>query len=236
MSRSKLGGTELDGMDIFLIALSLMTIVVTGLLYPRLPTEIPMQWGLDGQVNRYGSRAAIWLTALLPLLMYVIMKAVPRIDPRRDSYRKHATAYRSTVVATIIFMIAIHGIVLAASLGVPIAVATFVKAGVGVLFVVIGNFLTQARHNYTFGIRLPWTLASERVWRKTHRLGGPVFVTAGLGFLVVAPFSGTIAIVIPLGLLFGGLIGLSVYSYVLFAREREGNDGTTGTKTGTELA
>jgi uncharacterized membrane protein len=220
--RTEPRGTELDGMDIFLIALSLMTIVATGLLYSRLPARIPMQWGLDGQVNWYGSRASIWLTASLPAALYALMKIVPRVDPRRDSYRKHAAAYRSTVVATIILMVAIHGIVLAASLGVPVAVDTFVKAGVGVLLVVIGNVLTQARPNYTFGIRLPWTLASERVWRKTHRLGGPVFVAAGLGFIGVAPFSGVIAILIPMGLLFGGLAGLSVYSYVLFEREQRG--------------
>ena len=213
-------GTELTGTDLFLITISLLTIAVTGFLYLRLPEQIPMQWGLDGQVNRYGRRSSIWLTASLPLFMYLLMKIVPRIDPRRDSYRKHASAFRVTVVAIIVFMVAIHGIVLAASLGVPVAVDTIVKAGIGVLFVVIGNVLTQVRPNYTFGIRLPWTLASETVWRKTHRLGGPVFVIAGLGFIVVAPISGIISIIIPFTLLLGGLIGLSVYSYVLFDQER----------------
>lgn len=220
------------GADMFVIALSVATLGITGLLYSRLPEQIPMQWGLDGQVNSYGSRSSIWLTASLPLLMYLLMKIVPRIDPRTDSYRKHASAFRATMVATIVFMVAVHGLVLAASLGVPLAVDAFVKAGVGVLFVVIGNYLTQARPNYTFGIRLPWTLASETVWRKTHRIGGPVFVVSGIGFIAVAPISGIISVIVPFVLLFGGLIGLAVYSYIAYTREQAGDGASEQSETG----
>ena len=75
---------------------------------------------------------------------------------------------------------------------------------VGLLFVVIGNFLGKVRKNFFIGIRTPWTLASDEVWSRTHRLGGWMFVAGGIVMIVGAfaglPVLGVIAVVLAIAL------------------------------------
>ncbi|MDP4157052.1 MAG: SdpI family protein, partial [Bacillota bacterium] len=82
-----------------------------------------------------------------------------------------------------------------------------------------GNFMTQLRHNYFFGIRTPWTLASEYVWKKTHRFGGYVFVVIGLVPLS-SIFIGPIGMYLFLGALAIGIVMILMYSYFVFKREK----------------
>jgi len=79
--------------------------------------------------------------------------------------------------------------------------------------VLLGNVMGQVRHNYFVGIRTPWTLADEEVWRRTHRMGGRLFVLGGLaiaaGGLVGGPW---LVAAILTSLTVAGL-GPVVYSY-----------------------
>ena len=87
---------------------------------------------------------------------------------------------------------------------------------IGVLFILIGNFLPKTKQSYTMGIKLPWTLASEENWNRTHRLAGFVWVIGGVYFVVMSFFSWTLAgFLIPVALL--GLIP-AAYSYILYRK------------------
>jgi uncharacterized membrane protein len=92
--------------------------------------------------------------------------------------------------------------------------------GIGVLFIVIGNLLPRARPNWFVGIRTPWTLSSDRVWEKTHRFGGQVFVGGGilmlLSGLVLAQWA-HVAVFIIIALCAASVL---VYSYVEWKREQ----------------
>ena len=98
----------------------------------------------------------------------------------------HKKAYSVAILAITLFMIAIHWISIYASLGNVVNIKILVNLGVGILFIVLGNYMGQIRHNYFFGIRNPWTLASEEVWTKTHRVGRYPFVLLGVIFIVSA--------------------------------------------------
>jgi uncharacterized membrane protein len=89
-------------------------------------------------------------------------------------------------------------------------------AGMGVLFVVMGNLLGKVTRNFFVGIRTPWTLANEEVWNRTHRLGGKLFVVAGL-VVVAAAFTGVSMWPVFIAIGLAGLIPI-VYSYVLYRR------------------
>jgi uncharacterized membrane protein len=89
-----------------------------------------------------------------------------------------------------------------------------------VLFIVIGNLLPRARPNWFVGIRTPWTLSSDRVWEKTHRFGGHVFVVVGilmiLSGVVVAAWARTgLSVLIALC-----AASVVIYSYVEWKREQ----------------
>ena len=92
----------------------------------------------------------------------------------------------------------------------------------GIMFILLGNYMPRIRPNYTFGIRTPWTPASETVWKKTHRVGGYVFVLSGVIIVVCSFFRGWAAL-IGIGVLLAGTIVSSVYSWLVFREEQNHN-------------
>lgn len=159
------------------------------ILYPLLPERVPVHWNWRGEVDRYGSRFEGAFTApLLALGIYALMLVAPLIDPRRENYARFAGAYRLLRWVFVLFMAGIYVVWMAAALGYRVDIGFAVKTALGLLFIAIGNVLGQVRFNYFVGVRTPWTLADEAVWRRTHRLAAKVWVLGGLVCLVLAPF------------------------------------------------
>jgi uncharacterized membrane protein len=197
----------------------------------RLPAEalIPTSWTLDGQIDGYASKlpGLFGPVALFPVVVGVLF-LVPKIEPRRINLARSAKAFRATVYAAIVFFAAVHVLIVASALGYALAVGRVLPVGVGALLVVIGNWLPKTRSNFLFGIRTPWTLSSDYTWRRTHRVGGRIFVALGLVMMFAAALLPPAAIT---GVLVGGAVvaslGLVVYSYVVWRtapdiRQREG--------------
>jgi uncharacterized membrane protein len=169
-----------------LIGISVLSVAGIGLVYFRLPETIPVHWGFSGQADGWGGRANIIWMGLMPLAMIVLFRLLPRFDPRKDAYVKHAKALAFIETALVVFFIGISWLVVVSSLGFPIEVGDTVRIGIGLLFVILGNFMGQLKRNYFVGIKTPWTLADDEVWRRTHRRGGWVFVVDGLLFVASA--------------------------------------------------
>ncbi|RDV84715.1 SdpI family protein [Ammonifex thiophilus] len=161
------------------------------ILYPLLPERVPVHWNWRGEVDGYGTRLQGAFTApLLALGIYLLMLVTPLIDPRRRNYARFSGAYRLLRWGFVLFMAGIYGVWMAAALGYPVDIGLAVKMGISLLFLTAGNVMGQVRHNYFVGIRTPWTLASEEVWRRTHRLAGRVWVLGSLICLLLAFFQG----------------------------------------------
>lgn len=204
--------------DWFLLILIFISIIATIFVYGDLPDQIPRHWNINGEADAYQGRSGVFLTAFLPLALYMLMKLLPKIDPKKESYKKHKKAYNMTIYGTVLFMVGIHWITIYASLGNEVNIPLLVNVGVGILFIIIGNYMGQIRHNYFFGIKNPWTLASEEVWNKTHRVSRYIFIVLGLMFIIGGFTPGNIA----MGLMIGGIILLltftTVYPYLLYRK------------------
>jgi uncharacterized membrane protein len=166
-----------------LIGLSVISALGIGLAYGRLPATIPLHWGLSGAADGWGGRLNVVWMALLPLAALGLFRLLPRLDPRKEAYAKHGKAMAFIETALVLFFIGLAWLVVAAALGAPLDIGDCVRVGVGILFVVMGNFMGQLKRNYFVGIKTPWTLADDEVWRRTHRRGGWVFVLDGLLFI-----------------------------------------------------
>jgi uncharacterized membrane protein len=207
--------------DWLIILLILVSLFAGLLLYPHLPEQVPSHWNIRGEIDAYSSR--FWGSFGIPFMtagIYILMVLLPLIDPGRKNYLKFTRAYWVLKVTLVVFMTGLYAIVILSSLGYQIPVGKTVIGCVGLLFIVFGNYMGQFRHNYFVGIRTPWTLANEQVWRKTHRLGGKIWVLAGLLGLVAAYFgdmTGAIILGISIGL---AAIVPTVYSYLEFRRLR----------------
>lgn len=205
-------------MNKIILAIIILSIAATLFMFPRLPEKVPIHWNVKGEIDNYGSRYFTVIFSVIPLLLFWLKKIIPEIDPKAENYKKHAKAFNATIYTTIIFLIFMHWLTVKAAFDNTVDISFFVLAGIGVLFTVTGNFLTQARPNYTFGIRTPWTLANEIVWKKTHRVGGFLFFITGIITLVLSFWNNEIRIYIFISLIFFTVLFSFLYSYLLFRK------------------
>lgn len=193
------------------------------LLYPDLPDRIPSHWNIYGQIDGYSSRAfGAFFVPLLMVGIYLLMVLVPLLDPRRENYSRFAGAYTFLRWALVLFMLSLYVVTLLAALGYIVDISIFVKAGVAVLFIIIGNFMGQFRHNYFVGIKTPWTLANEDVWQRTHRMGGRLWVASGLVCLALSPVNAAWSAYLYFAVLLLMTAAPIAYSYLLFTRWKKG--------------
>ena len=165
----------------FGLVIAVVAVALSLWAYPRLPPSVVTHWSLNGTPDGYSSR--LWALAIIPVMlviMTVIFNVLPKIDPRHENYVKFLSSYWLIANAVIVFLLVAHGLIIAAGLGFSIKIDRLMPLGIGLLFVFLGNFLTRVEPNWFVGIRTPWTLSSDTVWRRTHRTGGWVFVIGGL--------------------------------------------------------
>lgn len=158
-------------------------------LWPTLPDPMPSHWNAAGEVDGYMSK--FWGVALLPLATagsWGLMKLIPLVSPqgfRTDTFANVLNIFQVTMVA---FMALVAVLVLMAASGVDVRMNQMVFAACGIMLAVIGNYLTKVRKNFFVGFKTPWTLASDEVWNRTHRLGGKLFVVAGVVMVIGSLF------------------------------------------------
>ena len=196
-------------------------IVASAAVYQRLPETIPTHWDVNGQVNGWSSRAfGAWITPVLLLGLWALVRILPAIDPRGANYAKFGGAFEAIIESLMLFLLAMHILVLRAGLGQSAPMQRVVPIGVGFLLIVVGNLLPRMRPNWFIGIRTPWTLSSDRVWEKTHRFGGRVFFAGGILIVLSAfasPRAASIALVTVVVLAAAAVL---IYSYAEWKREQ----------------
>lgn len=195
--------------------------IASAVVYSRLPETIPTHWDFSGHPNGWSSRFwGAWLIPIFLLGMWALVRILPRIDPRGSNYAKFGGAFEAIIDTIMLFLLALHIVALRAALGYPMQMQRILPIGVGVVLIVIGNLLPRARPNWFVGIRTPWTLSSDRVWEKTHRFGGRVFVAGGL-IITIASFlwveEAHVVLFVVMALVASSVM---IYSYLEWKREQ----------------
>lgn len=204
----------------WLIGLMGLSILGTIFVYPSLPEQVAIHWNIHGEVDRMGPKSMVLLLAMLPLGLYAMLILSPKIDPNRKAYEKFTKAYRRVMNVILLFLILVHWLTIMWSMGIEFPIDQVVKIGLSILILVIGNYLGQVRQNYTFGIKTPWTLASESVWIKTHRLCSYAFVLCGLVMLGSVLIHGTVGTIVFLIALIVPVIFSVLVSYLFYIKEQ----------------
>lgn len=196
-------------------------------LLPQLPDPMPIHWNAAGHPDNFAPR---WIGAFIgPLAglgLYVLLIFIPSLDPRRENYDRFAGTYRLFRTLFVLFMAFLHGATLDSVLrGGGQLNPDLMVVAVGILLVLLGNYMPRIRSNWFVGIRTPWTLSNSEVWRRTHRLGGRAFFIAGLIVILAA--------LLPLGWMMPALMGAIaaaaivpvLYSYVVYRQLSQENKG-----------
>lgn len=159
--------------------------------WQNIPQIIPIQWDLEGNVNRTGSKWTLfYFTAILPLFNYLLFLFIPYIDPK-NQIKQMGKKYQSIKIATQILISAIMLLVIyTINTGSNID-QQLLPILLGLMFLILGNYLPNIKPNYFIGIKTPWTLENPIVWKKTHRFSAPIFILGGLTLIATSLLKNT---------------------------------------------
>lgn len=179
--------------------------------------EIPIHWNISGEIDGYGSPAALLLFPTVSLCVCLLLYFLPALDPKGENIKKSAPLLPALILFISALMIIMEAVTVCIVLGIKtFDMSTVIMFLLGVMFIMIGAYLPKVKPNYMMGIRTPWTLASEEVWTKTHKESGKWFIASGVMFFIGLFLSPPLNILIPLGFILASTVGITVYSYVLF--------------------
>jgi uncharacterized membrane protein len=201
------------------LVIILAAVIISLVAAPYLPETVASHWNASGQADGFSSRLTGML--FLPAVMVAItllMLAIPLIDPLKANIQLFRKDYNLLIVFMNLYMLYIHVLTLLWGLGVRYDMNRAMPPAFGLLIYFMGVLVGKARRNYMIGIRTPWTLASETVWDKTHKLGGRLFRIAGLLAIlgVFFPAQTYLFLLVPL---LGVTVWVLLYSYLIFRRE-----------------
>jgi uncharacterized membrane protein len=209
----------------------LLTLAAWGLsawLYPGLPQRVPTHWNIEGKVDGWGDKS--WATFMMPgmmIIFLIVFAFLPALSPKHFE----VDTFRSTYLYIMVLMTALfaymNGVILLATWQEVrdgnrfMDIGRAMIGGLFLFFALLGNVMGKVRKNFYIGIRVPWTLASDRVWNDTHRLAAWLMVAGGiLGFLLVIA---GLPILWSIGVMIATFLIPIVYSFVHYkALERQG--------------
>jgi len=199
------------------IGLALAMFAVAAWHYPLLPDPVPTHWNAAGQADGWTAKPwGVWIFPVITLGTVLLLLVLPAVSPRGFRLDAARRAYDIVVFAVAAFMAVIEVFSFRSSLHGAESLTRAVPTLVGFLFIVLGNYLGKFPKNFFIGIRTPWTLASDVVWNRTHRLGGYVFMLAGVAVLLSGLF-GAPPWVLVASVLVAALVP-TLYSLVLYKR------------------
>jgi uncharacterized membrane protein len=163
-----------------LIIIVLIPFLYLAYVWNSLPEKVPLHWNIEGEIDRYGEKSdLILIPVLLPLLIYVLFTIIPKIDPK-GKIKNMGNKY--TILKTImtLFMSVLSMIIIYIALNETFYNPNYIVLLIGILFAILGNYFKTLRANYFIGIKTPWTLENETVWKETHKLAGKLWFAGGL--------------------------------------------------------
>lgn len=206
--------------EIFPILCILIMLTLAVIAWPQAPDQIPIHWGLNGEPDNYaGKFFGLLIAPLIALGIYLLFLVLPKIDPGGANYEKFWRRFLLIRNIIIVVLLCIKLVTFLWILGIEINMSMAVFLIVGVLLMVLGNYMGKLRPTWFVGIRSPWTLSSEESWDKTHRVGGKLFVIIGLMTVIAGLLQETWAFYtagISVGVV---ILYLNIYSYLVWKRD-----------------
>ena len=207
--------------EIIPVLLIIVCAILSIYFYSHFPDRVVGHWNFEGTPDRYTSKtgAAFGMLGVIAG-MYVLFLVLPLLDPKRERYQSFEKVYHYFKGLIISVMSAIYIVSGFYNLGYNLKINLIVPLIIGLLMIAIGNYMGKIKNNWFVGIRTPWTLSSENVWNKTHRMGGWCFMVFGL-LIIVSPL---LPKALGLAAFIAGIVlvvfGTMVYSYLVYRKEQ----------------
>ncbi len=175
---------------LILTSLMILLPIAAGLLlWNRLPERIPTHWNFSGQVDGWNSKAfGVFFLPLFMLAVHWFCVICMAIDPKSKNIgrKTESIVFWMMPIMSVVMSFFIYGV----ALGLPLSIERVMGVLLGLMYLIVGNYIPKCKRNYTVGYKLPWTLESDENWSKTHRTAGKCWVASGVFLLLSAMVGG----------------------------------------------
>ncbi len=206
---------------IIILGIISLSFIIAIYIYPQMPEKMASHWNIQGEVDSYMSK--FWSLFLMPIIsigLFFLFILIPKIDPLKENIKKFRKYFDGFIVLIMIFLFYVYLLTIFWNIGIRFNMTQFMMPALGILFYYCGILVENAKRNWFIGIRTPWTLSSEKVWNKTHKIGGKLFKATGIIALggIFLPKYAVLFLTIP-------IISVAVYTiiYSYFEYQKEIN-------------
>lgn len=211
---------QLDKIDYLAAGLFTLIAGLTFYGFINIHGNVAVHFGGQGEADSMmGKLPGLMILPVFSVAVFLLLRYLPKIDPLKDNVEQFSNALRGTAVVLVAFLTYIQGLIISWNMGLTMDISRAIVPALAGIYYATGILLDRAERNWFIGIRTPWTLSSEEVWRKTHRRAAPLFRFAAVFTLGAIAFPEKLMefAVIPVILV---AIYSTVYSYMKY-RELE---------------
>ena len=189
----------------------LLPILAGVILWNQLPDPMPSHWNAAGEIDGWSSKpfAVFGMPFILVAAQWLCLLGTAA-DPKKKNHPDKIIHLVLWIIP--VLSVVLHTFTYLIALGVGVRMEVAMPIFIGLIFVIIGNYLPKCKQNYTIGFKIPWTLNNEENWNKTHRFAGFLWVICGVAIMLTG-FLGSFWIFLPIALVM--VIVPVVYSYIL---------------------
>ena len=200
------------------VLILLLPMLIGLLFYNKLPEQMPIHWDINGNIDAYGDKLIV---VILPNILMIFFQVICIFFINNDQKNYQQNQKIINLIYWLIPFVSIfcNTLMYLSILNIKINIINFVGMFLGIIFLILGNYLPKCIINTTIGIRLPWTLNDEKVWNETHRFGGKVWFLSGLLLIILSLINKINGIILLLILLISIIIPL-FYSYYFYQKSK----------------
>jgi uncharacterized membrane protein len=205
--------------EIITLLIVLASFAVGIYIYPQMPAKMASHWNINGDVDGYMSKFwGVFLMPIISLVLLLLFTIIPKIDPLKANVDKFRKYFDGFIILIILFLFFIYLLTIYWNFGHKFDMNRIMPPALGILFYYCGILIEKAKRNWFIGIKTPWTMSSESVWDKTHKIGGKLFKIAGIiaFFGIIFPNYSFFLILLPV---IAFSIYLFAYSYFEYKKE-----------------
>ena len=198
----------------------LLPVLAGVILWNKLPEQFPTHFNAAGEVDGWSSKTfgVFGLPLILVALQWLCVLGSLKMDPKAENLE--GKVFGLVLWITPVISVVMNALVYCTALGMDMNVQIIVPLLIGLLMVIIGNWLPKCKQTYTLGIKLPWTLADETNWNRTHRFAGPIWVVCGLVIMLCGLIGGAFLWVMVAAFVVM-IAAPTLYSYLLFRKAQK---------------
>jgi len=196
--------------ELIALGIIILSFLIGMYFYDKFPDKVASHWNSQGQVDGYMSK--FWGLFLMPIIsvgMLILFIIIPKIDPLKKNIQQFRKYFDNFIILIFIFLFYIYILTIVWNLGIRFDMVLVLVPAFGLILYYSGVLMQNAKRNWFIGIRTPWTLSSDEVWNKTHKLGARLFKICGIITLFGLVFQE-----IAIWLLLAPIILVTIYIYV----------------------